>query len=416
MVFYFETKTHQTLSILVDSTGCSNRIYDIVTNIKFHLNVFCLLLLGLPNIAKAYPDFIGYSYSSCITCHYNGHGGGALNDYGRALYATEVTARHVFNKETEEEEIAAMSGVLGSTQLPWWIRPGLKYRGLWLQMDPGAKSATERYINMQNDVNLTLFGDKRQTYTLVTTISYAGVEPYYGKTNTWFAKEYYLRWKQSNNFWLYLGQLDKVFGIRNVDHSAVNRKAITLGQFDQSQGLVGHWTYPDWDIALNAFVGNAAQEESEKQQGFSISGEYQVFEKFKIGASALSSQSKLAKWNLLAFTTRLGLSKGTSFMGEVGLKEKSDLVTKATPQLGTYALAEAMVSVARGYNILSVLEHSKSDLKEASPEVMKWSLGAMIFPLPRTEFRMMATNAKTYAETTGSPDSWTFQGHIHISY
>lgn len=380
------------------------------------MNVFILFLLILPAAVEAYPDFIGYSYSSCITCHYNGHGGGALNDYGRALYATEITARHVFKKETEEEDIAAMSGVLGSKQLPWWIRPGLKYRGLWMQMDPGSKSATERYINMQNDVNLTLFGDKRQTYTMVTTLSYAGLEPYYGKTNTWFAKEYYLRWKQSNNFWLYLGQLDKVFGIRNVDHSAVNRKAITLGQFDQSQGLVAHWTYPDWDFAVNYFVGNAAQEDSEKQKGFSMAGEYQVFEKFKLGAALLSSQSEMAKWNLLAFTSRWGLSKGTSLMGEVGIKEKTDLVSKSTPQLGTYALAEALVSVARGYNILSIIEHSKSDLQEASPEVMKWSIGTLFFPLPRTEFRMMATNAKTYAETTGTPDSWAFQGHIHISY
>lgn len=366
--------------------------------------------------AQAYPDFIGYSYSSCITCHYNGHGGGALNDYGRALYATEITARHAFKKTTEEEEIAAMSGFVGSDPLPWWIRPGLKYRGLWLQMDPGAKSATERYINMQNDVNLTIFGDKKQTYTLVTTVSYTGLEPYYGKTNFWFMKEYYLRWKQSNNFWLYLGQLDKVYGIRNVDHSAVNRKAITLGQFDQSQGVVGHFTYPDWDLAINAFAGNSAQEEPERQKGFSISGEYQVYEKFKLGASALSSQSDATKWNLLAITTRMGLSKGSAIMGEVGIKEKSDLITKATPQLGTYALVETLVSVARGYNVLSVLEHSKSDIKTASAENLKWSLGAMIFPLPRTEFRMMATNAKTYAETTGTQDGWAFQGHVHISY
>ncbi len=66
-------------------------------------------------------------------------------------------------------------------------------------MDPGSAATTERYINMQNDVNLTFFADKKQTLTLVTTTSYTGLEAYYGKTNTWFAKEYFLRWKLSNN-------------------------------------------------------------------------------------------------------------------------------------------------------------------------------------------------------------------------
>jgi len=387
-----------------------------VKHFKFHpVFIFAALLLGL-NQAQAYPDFIGYGYSSCITCHYNGHGGGALNDYGRALYATEITARDIFPKKMEEEEIAAQSGFLGSKQLPWWIRPGIKYRGLWMKMDPGSKSSMEKYINMQNDVNLTLFADKKQRLTLVSTISYTGLEAYYGKTNTWFAKEYYLRWKQNNNLWIYLGQLDKVFGIRNVDHTAVNRKAITLGQFDQSQGLVAHFTYPDWDIALNAFFGNSAQEDNEKQKGFSIAGEYQVYEKFKVGGSVLSSESDIAKWNLLAFTTRMGLSKGSAIMAEAGFKEKTDKLANTDAQLGTYALIETLVNIRRGYNILSVIEHSKTDINKSSPETMRWSLGALFFPLPRLEFRTMVTNAKTYMDTAGAPDAWMLQGQVHVSY
>nr|WP_295899876.1 hypothetical protein [uncultured Bdellovibrio sp.] len=384
---------------------------------KFSYAFFILVSFILASQAQAYPDFIGYSYSSCITCHYNGLGGGGLNDYGRALYATEITARDpFFPKKMEEEEIAAKSGFLGSKPMPWWIRPGLKYRGLWLQMDPGSKASMERFINMQNDVNLTFFGDKKQTYTLVTTTSYTGIEPYYGKTNTWFAKEYYIRWKKSNNFWLYVGQMDKAFGIRNVDHTAVNRKAITLGQFDQSQGAIAHFTYPDWDVAVNAFFGNGAQEDAEKQKGFSVAGEYQVFEKFKIGGSALSSQSDLAKWNLLAFTTRMGLSKGSAIMAEAGFKEKTDKLANTKAQLGTYALVETMVNLTRGYNLLSVIEHSKSDISKSSSENMKWSLGALMFPLPRLELRAMATNAKTYTDSTGAQDAWALQGQIHVSY
>lgn len=168
------------------------------------VSVFILFTLLLTGRAQAYPDFIGYAYSSCITCHYNGLGGGALNDYGRALFATEITARDVFPKKMDEEEIAEYSGFLGKKKLPWWFRPGLKYRGLWLKSNPGATATTEHFINMQNDVNLNFFLDKRQNLSVITTASYMGTEPvgsgYYGKQNIWFAREYYLRWKQSNNF------------------------------------------------------------------------------------------------------------------------------------------------------------------------------------------------------------------------
>ncbi|WII73703.1 hypothetical protein QJS83_07420 [Bdellovibrio sp. 22V] len=383
---------------------------------KLHHVLFLLVSFTFAKQAQAYPDFIGYGYSSCITCHYNGSGSGALNDYGRALFATEIAARDVFPKKMEEEEIAAMSGFLGSKPLPWWFRPGIKYRGLWLKTDPGSSNTMERFINMQNDVNLNFFFDKKQRLALITTASYTATEMYYGKQNTWFAKEYYLRWKQNNNLWFYVGQLDNVYGLRNIDHTAVNRRPLDLGQYSQTQSVVAHFTYPDWNIAAQAFFGNAAAEDAEKQKGFSVSGEYQVYEKFMVGASALTSQSDITKWNLLAFTTRMGLSKGSSLIAEAGFKEKTNKLANTDAELGTYALVETLVNIRRGYNVLSVIEHSKSNINKSSPEQMKWSLGGLLFPLPRTELRMMATNAKTYSDSGGTQDAWALQGQVHISY
>lgn len=367
--------------------------------------------------AKAYPDFIGYSYSSCITCHYSGHGGGALNDYGRALFATEITARDVFSKRTDEEEIAARSGFLGKSKLPWWVRPGLKYRGLWLQYNPNRETTQrETYYNMQQDLNMTFFFDKKQKFTLVTTAAYTGQEQYFGKQNTIFAKEYYLRYKYSNNFWVYLGQIDKVYGLRNADHTAVNRSNLGLNQWAQSEGIITHWTYPDWDVAINAFVGNGNQPEADKQKGFSVSGEYQLQEKVKVGASALTSESENLKYNLVGLTTRMGLSKGSALMAEAGLKETTNLRLKTDPVLGSYALVQTLVNVRRGYNILSAVEMSKTDINSASAESMRWSVGGLFFPFPRTELRLMGSNYKTFSDTGGSPDAWALQSQIHISY
>ena len=271
---------------------------------------------------------------------------------------------------------------------------------------------------MQQDVNLNFFFDKKQTFTLVTTTSNADAYPPYSKVDKWgwYQKEFYLRWKQSNNFWVYAGQLDKTYGIRNADHTAVNRSPINLGQFSQSLGVVAHFTYPDWDIAVNPFFGNIYEEEDAKQKGVAISGEYQVYEKFKVGGSILSSESTSEKWKLAAVTTRVGLSKGSSLLGEFGLKEKTVSNSSADPTLGTYAWVQSLVSITRGYNLLTGLEHSKSNIKESSPEVMKWTIALMAFPLPRMEFRAGFTNVKTYSDGSGTPDGWTIQSQVHVSY
>lgn len=388
-------------------------------NIKYILPVLLAFLVKTPE-AKAYPDFIGYGYSSCITCHYNGLGGGALNDYGRALFATEITARDVYPDGMDEEEIAAKSGFLGSTQLPWWFRPGLKYRGLWYKTNPGSKQAVEDWINMQQDININLFADKKQNVALITTASYADKYPPHADVKQWemYMKEYYLRWKLNNNLWLYAGQMDKAYGIRNVDHTAVNRSindTSLLSQFDQSLGATVHFTYPTWDIAANIFFGNSYEKSPEKQKGGSVTGEYQIYEKFKLGGSLMHSESDLTKWNLAAVTGRMGLSKGTSVLAEAGLKEQTTKSTD-TSILGTYVWVESLVNFRRGYNLLTNIEASKSDIKKASAENLKYSFGAMIFPLPRTEMRFMAVNGKTYEDGSGQLDSWMLQYQLHISY
>jgi hypothetical protein len=387
---------------------------DSVKTAKIFLSIFFFFIL-VPS-AFAYPDFIGYGYSSCATCHYNGLGGGALNDYGRALFATEITARDVFPKNMDEEDIAGMSGFLWKGQLPWWFRPGLKFRSLWFEQNPGSKASLDRYINMQDDINLNFFLDKKQNFAIITTTTYVENDPQRNRNYAFFEKEYYLRWRLNNNFWVYLGQMDIAYGIRHADHTAANRAPLGLDQFSQSQGVITHFTYPTWDIALNAFFGNGSVQESQKEKGFSATGEYQVFEKFKVGGSVLTEESQVDKRQLAALTTRMGLSKGSSVIAEAGLNNYTNKVTNADAQLGSYAWLETLINIRRGYNILTSIEHSKTNINKSSPEVMNWSIGAMIFPLPRMEFRFAAVNGKVFDQNSGQYDNWMLQTQFHLSY
>ncbi|MEK2688193.1 hypothetical protein [Bdellovibrio sp. GT3] len=385
---------------------------------------FYLYFIGVFLVSKqaiAYPDFISYGYSSCITCHYSGLGGGALNDYGRALFAQEITSRAVYPDSMDEEAIANTSGFLVNKPLPWFFRPGIKYRGLYFQRNPNGSNEVNKWVNMQNDLNLNFFFDKKQRFTLVTTASYAEMDIPETTIDKWtmYAKEFYLRFKQSNYLWWYAGQMDKAYGIRNVDHTAVNRFPATnvgLDQFGQSLGAMAHITYPTWDIAINPFFGSVYTQPEKRQQGVSVTGEYQVYEKFKIGGSVLASESDETRWRLAGVTGRMGLSKGTSLLAEAGLKEQTRKGMGLDPQLGSYAWLQSMVYLTRGYNLLATLEHSKDDIQSSSAENLKYSFGLLAFPLPRTEYRLGLTNGKTNLDNAGVDDTWLLQTQVHVSY
>jgi len=381
-----------------------------------------LSLLLWTGSAWAYPNFIGYGYNSCLTCHYNGQGGGALNDYGRALFATEITSRNYFPESMDDEEIATHAGFLGRTELPWWVRPGVKYRGLWFQNNPGSAAKTDKFYNMQSDLNLNFFFDEKQTYALIGTASYTTYPRNFStsredQTSYWFAKEIYLRWQAPlKNLWVYVGQMDKVFGIRQADHTSVNRSAIGLGQFDQSQGVIVDYQPSAWSATGNIFLGNSAEKSEVRQKGLSVSGEYEVYDKFRVGGSALSSKSEVAEWTRLAAFSRMGLSKGSSLMTEAGLAtNKSLLAGAADPTTGVYALLESWILIRRGYNLLSTIEYSKSDLKIAGTEKMRWGLGGILFPFPRSEVRTMLINTKNTTPEIGVPDNWQVQLQLHLS-
>lgn len=106
------------------------------------INMVSAVVFLLSSKAFAYPDFISYGYKACMTCHYTGGGGGALNDYGKAVFASELTAR-TFTDKTPDE-MGESSGFLGSKELPWWIRPGVKYRGLWFRRNVWDSNKTDR--------------------------------------------------------------------------------------------------------------------------------------------------------------------------------------------------------------------------------------------------------------------------------
>ncbi|WP_413294343.1 hypothetical protein ACLSU7_04435 [Bdellovibrio sp. HCB185ZH] len=382
-----------------------------------------LLLAGIiiPQVSQAYPDFISYGYNTCITCHYNGQGNGPLTDYGRALFTTEIAARDlVFNKNLPEEEIAAKSGFLGSTQLPWWVRPGIKYRGLYFQQNPGGPTAVTKYITMQADANVAIQFDRGAKYLMVLSGGYqptpaarANIQDPDNKN--FISREHYFRWQVTKKFYTYVGTMDKVFGIRTADHTSYSRLVTDVAQNDQSTGVITQYYGDNWEITGDLFVGNVLQEDEDvRQKGLSVMMEFDVADKNRLGFAVLQSKNDYVEKTRLEFHQKLGFEKGDSLLTEVGFVKDSPL-SNPSDKVGGYLMLQSLLAITRGYNILSQIEYYNATMSSESTDQFKWSFGLLAFPMPRVEFRAGFVNGRNINDTSVNPDAWMLQSQLHLS-
>ena len=390
-----------------------------------HARLFTLIAIAfsLPSLdAGAYPEFIGYGYTGCITCHYNPNGNGPLNDYGRAVFATEIAARDAYPPDVTDEKLGESSGFLGSKQLPWWFRPGIKYRGLWLHTDPGSSEVIKRYLTMQQEVNAAFHFDRDQKLAFVGTlgtVQRAGRGTY--RTEVWASREAYVRWQALQSVNISVGMLEKVYGIRIPDHTAYSRNSIALDAHSTTVGNLDHGVVVNWqgektDVSLNYFMGNMNEANWQRKAGGSLMTEYSIAETARVGASFLSSSGERGKLQLVGVHSRTGVGHGSALLAEVGYQKKEDIDTAGTSTNSSaiYGMAQTTILMRRGYNIFSQVDYLKPQ-ENSTTESFRWTFGLLMFPIQRTEFRLMGTDARTWSPDQAIKDRWTLQLQLHLS-
>lgn len=395
--------------------------------------------------ALAYPEFIGYGYTSCATCHYNPQGSGPLNDYGRALFAGEIAARDVFDESTTDEQLGESAGFFGKKQAPWWLRPSFKYRGLFLHTNPGSSSAEQqrRFIIMQEEVNLTIPLHPEQKLLVTANLSRAERGPYTLRTldpndpiryntETWLSREHYIRWQAGKSLFLMGGMFDKIFGLRLIDHTAYKTASVpgltnySVTRFGLTHGIAAQWIQAGYELSGHYFIGNqfesTGDEPNKQQKGFSLMAEYNLSEKARAGGSFLSSSSNDADILRLAVHDKRAVSFGSALLSELGyFTTKNKGGSSQSETTGHYALVHTTVHLRRGYNFLNLAEYYKSESKSGSNPPVEGSdkfrvgFGLLTFPMPRTEVRLTTRNTRTWSTTTGDKDNWDIQAQLHLS-
>jgi len=380
-------------------------------------NVFLILsLLFVSVTAHAYPNFIGHSYTSCLNCHYNPFGGGPLTDYGRAVSATTISSRALYPSDWDEEKIAYTSGFLFRKPKQNWMRTQLNYRGFQLVRNPGSTEAeSKEWINMQADARLILKFGENDRFVAVGNIGYAPKPQSQlpgDEQGEWRSREYYMGYRFTPRFGVYAGLMDKVYGLRVIEHVAYARSLPQVTQNDQTHGAFLHYVGETWEGGAHFFQGNLSQDKDLQMKGYSGTFEKTVFELHRMGLSFLSSQNEYLQILSAAGHARFNLKEGSAVLLEIG---QTDQTVKSTSEKTTarYGLLQTSLRPFRGLYFLTNVEYIKRDI-EQDPYAVRWGPALQLFPIQRLELRFDVYNTRNFSPEASTKDSWMYLLQTHV--
>jgi hypothetical protein len=376
--------------------------------------IFFLLiaLCALPSFA--YVNFIGHSYTSCLNCHYNPSGGGALNDYGRVVSATLVSSGSLYPKDWSEEKIAYTSGFLFRKPKQNILRTQLNYRGFQLVRDPGSKSNEQkRWINMQADARVILKLGQNDRFIAVLNYGYSPVpETQTDRQTEWRSREHYLGYRVTPKFGVYTGLMDKTFGLKVIEHTSFSRVTPQATQNDQTHGVMLHYLAELWEGFAHGFVGNLSQDEDLRMKGGSLMGERTVFSNHRLGASAMVQKNNYS--DLLSYSAhgKFNLKEGSALLAEIG---QTTTKTKNGISEGTarYGLLQTYLRPIRGLYFLTNIEYFKKDVS-IDQYLVRWGPGVQYFPIQRIELRFDIYNTRSFDPDASTPDTWSYLFQTHL--
>lgn len=386
-----------------------------------------LFLLFISCNAFAYPNFIGKGYHACLTCHYNPYGNGPLNDYGRAVSASAIADRLFVSDKTSDEKLAENSGFLFSKPSQKWFRPSVDYRGMQYDSGIDQDNPTKRFIHMQMDATATLKFGKRDQYIATFThgiIPDNSVRPVNGKkVQLEFSREHYIGIRPIQELGIYIGKMDKVFGIRVPDHFAYSKYYGNLHQYSAAKGILLHWGKEKFDLGIQYFDGKDDIEKiktgSDQTNGLTTKFEYSVTENIRVGASVLSEQKlNKDKREMKAILSKVRVGKASSLMIELGeITNTLSATSKSTTS--RYMFMQNHLKLTRGLNFMMTFEQYQADINVES-EKFRVAPGLQYFPWQRFELRAEIYNERTFKKFAGDKsdnvdnDSWSYIGQVHL--
>lgn len=376
-----------------------------------------LILLTLFSFkAFSYSQFIGHGYTSCLNCHYNPFGGGPVNDYGRVVAATLIGSKALYPKDWDDEKIAYSSGFLFRKPKQNWLRTQINYRGFKVVRNPGSSSIEEsKWINMQADARLILKFGENDKFITVLNYGYSPLPdevPKGTSDSEWRSRENYVGYRFSPKFGLYAGLMDKVFGVKVIEHIAFSRVTPLVTQNDQVHGVTGHYLGEKWEMGAQYFAGNLNQDEDLRMKGISTTAERTVFDIHRVGASLSTSQNDYLKLLSYSVHTRLNLKEGSAVLAELG-QTKKETENGSADATSRFGLLQTYLRPWRATYFLANIEYINQDIDQDDYTV-RWGPGLQYFLNQRIELRADFYNTRSFARNSSVADNWMYLVQTHI--
>lgn len=385
------------------------------------ISLLILPLIGLSNFliknAEAYPNFIGHGYNSCITCHYNPFGNGPLNDYGRAVGATAISGRGFYNDSKPEDLIGQESGFFFKQPENKHFRPSASYRGLFLKRNFGEVSEKTEYIHMQGDVNMVAKFGENDKYITSVSFGYAPIPrslqntPAADSVKEYRTREHYVGYRPSPKWGVYAGLMDKTYGIRIIEHTSYARTTPQVTMDDQSHGVTLHYNTPEIEGGLNVFVGNLTQDADIRMKGWAGTFEYTLFEKNRLGLSAMMESNDYLELSSFAAHVRSGIGGGSSIMFELGKVDKKPKMVSGE-KTEYYANFQNHIKATRGVYLLNSVEYYKNNADKSYR--VRFGPSIQYFPIARVELRADLYNTRNFNQEISTKDRWDLMAQIHL--
>lgn len=365
----------------------------------------------------AYPHYIGHGYPSCMNCHYNPFGGGTVNDYGRAVSATALSADHLYPSSWDNEKTAYHSGFLFRPPTQKWVRTQINYRGFNIIRNPGSGDVEKKeWITMQLDGRAVLKFGERDQLLFSAGLSYtpkpASPGPGVKDESDIRSREYYVGFRPTPSFGVYAGLMDKVYGIRIVEHIAYSRTYPQVTQNDQTHGVAFHYLTSEWEAGAHVFLGNLGQEEDIRMKGASLQVEKTFGSIHRIGGSVMKSENEYLSLMAYSGQLRMSLKDGASFQGEFGQVHKQS-ANGLVDVVSRYGLLQTYLKPFRGVYFLTNVEYIKSDI-ESEEYTVRWGPALQYMPIQRTEFRLDLYNTRNFNPKTSVKDTWLLLLQTHF--
>ncbi len=377
-----------------------------------------LLILFIAVPARSYVNYIGHGYTSCLNCHYNPTGGGPLNDYGRVVSATLISSGKFYPVDWSEEKIADSSGFLGRKPKQDWFRSQINYRGFQLVRDPGSRAnEVKQWINMQFDARAIIKFGENDKFISVINYGYAPLPrgpqiPGVRNQTEWRSREHYIGYRFTPKFGVYAGLMDRVFGLKTIEHIAYSRALTQQAQNDQTHGIMAHYIADKWELFGQGFIGNLSQDEKLRMKGGSAMVERTIFDIHRIGVSLKESENSYLK--LLAYSSHLkfNLKEGSALLAEVG-QVQTTAKSGANDGKSRYGLLQTYLRPVRGLYVFSNIEY-KEDLVLKDGYTVRFGPGVQYFPMQRFEFRFDIYNTRNFGPKASTFDTWMYLLQTHI--